>query len=99
MLSGEKFKDEHNDLMQSLDNFLLNSLFGVQIRKKLNGFYKSKSERPTQTKHDENVLDYWRSPNANYVVKLKKEDGLDGDNEVKNTLPSHLGAFLLSNIS
>ena len=26
----------------------------------------------------------------------KKNDGLDGDNDVKNTLPSHLGAFLLS---
>ena len=30
-------------------------------------------------------------------MKLKKEDGLDCDNYVKNTLPSQLGAFILSN--
>ena len=29
--------------------------------------------------------------------KNKKDDGLEGDNDVKNTLPSYLGAFLLSN--
>ena len=28
---------------------------------------------------------------------MTKDDGLDGDNNVKNTLPSHLGAFILSN--
>ena len=31
------------------------------------------------------------------MVKFKKDDGLDGDNDVKNTLPSHLGAFTFSN--
>ena len=45
----------------------------------------------------ENVLDYWKSPNGNYIVKTEDDDGLDGDNNVKNTLPSHLGAFILSN--
>ena len=29
-------------------------------------------------------------------MKYKKDDGLDGDNDVKNTLPSHLRAFILS---
>ena len=33
---------------------------------------------------------------CNYIVKLKKGDGLDGDNDVKNILPSHLGAVILS---
>ena len=50
-----------------------------------------------ETEYDENVLDYWKLPNGNYIVKLKKDDGLEGDNDVKNTLPSHLGAFILSN--
>ena len=31
-------------------------------------------------------------------MKLKKDDGLDGDNEVETTLPSHLCAFIMSNI-
>ena len=50
-----------------------------------------------QTEYDENVLDYWRLPNGNYIVKFEKDDGSDGDNDVKKTLPSHLGAFILSN--
>ena len=29
-------------------------------------------------------------------MKYKKGDGLDGDNDVKNTLPSHHGAFILT---
>ena len=44
-----------------------------------------------------NVLDYWKLPNGNYIVKRKNDEGLDGDNNLKNTLPSHLGAFILSN--
>ena len=28
---------------------------------------------------------------------MKKDAGLEGDNDVKNTIPSHLGAFILSN--
>ena len=30
-------------------------------------------------------------------MKFKKHHGLDGDNDVKSTLPSHIGAFILSN--
>ena len=50
-----------------------------------------------ETEYDENVLEYWKLPNGYYIVKVKKDDGLDGKNDVKNTLPSHLGAFILSN--
>ena len=44
-----------------------------------------------ETEYDENVLDYWKSPNGIYIIKLKKDDGLEDDYDVKNTLPSHLG--------
>ena len=47
--------------------------------------------------YDDTVLDYWRLPNGNYILKLKTDDGLDGDNDEKNTLPRHLGAFISSN--
>ena len=50
-----------------------------------------------QTEYDDKVLDYSKTPNGKYIVKIKKDDGLDGDNDVKNTIPSHLGAFILSN--
>ena len=50
-----------------------------------------------EKEYDEKVLDYWKLPKGNYIVKLKKDDGLEGDNDVKITLPSHLGAFILNN--
>ena len=50
-----------------------------------------------QTEYDDNVLDYWKMPNGNYLAKFWKNDGLNGNNDLKNTLPSQLGAFILSN--
>ena len=47
--------------------------------------------------YDDNLLDYWKLSNGNYIVKFKKGDGLAGDNDVENTLPSKLGAFISSN--
>ena len=50
-----------------------------------------------KTEDDENVLGYWKLPNGNYIVKMKKDDGLDDDCDIRNTLPEHLGAFNLGN--
>ena len=50
-----------------------------------------------KTEFDENVLDYWKLPNGNYIVKMKKDDGLDDDCDIKKTLPAVLGAFILAN--
>ena len=93
----QKNKDEHNDLMQGLVKLIMNSFYAVQIRKDIDQPYKCKSQHWMETEYVENVLDYCRLPNGNYIVKLKKDDGLESDNDVKNTLPSHLGAFILSN--
>ena len=51
-----------------------------------------------KTEIDENVIDYWKLPNGNYIVRMKKDYGLDDDCDIKNTLPAVLGAFILSNI-
>ena len=83
--------------MQGLVKLIMNSLYGVQIRKDSDQSYKCKSQHWMETEYDENVLDYWKLPNGNYIVKLKKYDGLERNNDVKNTLPGHLGAFILSN--
>ena len=93
----QKYKVEKNDLMQALVKLIMNSLYGVQIRKDINESYHCKSETWMKTEFDENVLDYWKLPNGNYIVKLKKDDGLDDDCDIKNTLPAVLGAFILSN--
>ena len=93
----QKYKDEKNDLMQGLVKLIMNSLHGVQIRKDINESYFCKSETWMKTEFDENVLDYWKLPNGNYIVKMKKDDGLDYDCDIKNTLPAVVGAFILSN--
>ena len=50
-----------------------------------------------QTEYDGKVLDFWKFSNGICIAKIKKDDGLDGDNDVKNTLLCRLGAFILSN--
>ena len=98
----QNYKHENNDLMQlndlSLVKLIMNTLYGIQIRKDIDQSYKCKSQHWMETEHDENVLDYWKLPNGNYIVKLKKDAGLESDNDVKTQyFPSHWGAFILSN--
>ena len=38
----QKYKDEHNDLMQVLVKLIMNSLYGVQTRKDIDQSYKCK---------------------------------------------------------
>ena len=89
----QKYKGEQNDLMQELVKLVMNGIYGVQIRRDIDQSYNGKSQHWMETDDDDNVLDYWKLPIGNYIVKLKKDDGLDGDNDVKNALPSPLGAF------
>ena len=70
--SRQKYKDEKNDLMQGLVKFNLKSLYGVQLRKDNNESYYCESETWMKTEFDENVLDYWKLPKGNYIVKVKK---------------------------
>ena len=93
----QKNKDERNDLMQNLVKLIMSSLYEVQIRKDINESYKTKSQNLMEAEYDDNKLDFCRLPNENYIVELERDDGLEGDNDVNNALPSHLGAFILSN--
>ena len=95
--SRQKFKDEKNDLMQGLVALIINSLYGIQIRKDINESYYCKSETWMKTEFDENVLDDWKLPNENCIVNMRKDDGLDDDCDIRNTLPTLLEAFILSN--
>ena len=40
----EKYKDEKNDLLQGLVKLMLNSLYGIQMRKDIDESYYCKSE-------------------------------------------------------
>ena len=75
----------------------MNSSNGAQIGKFINELEFCKPEHWMKSEYDESVLNYWRLPNENYIVKIEKDDGLDDGCDIKNTLPAHLGAFILSN--
>ena len=93
----QNYKEKKNDLMHVLVILFINSLYGVQIRRDINESYYCKSETWMKIEFDENVIDYWKLPNGNYIAKMKKDDGLDDDCDNKNTLPAVLGAFILGN--
>ena len=65
----QKYEDEKNDLMQRLIKLVLNSLYGFQIRRDINESFYCKSETWIKTEFDENVLDYWKIPKGNYIVR------------------------------
>ena len=83
--------------MPGLVKLIMNSLYGVQIRKGINESYSCKSETWMKTEFDENVIDYWKLPNGNYFVEMKKDDGLVDGCDIKNTQPAALAAFILKN--
>ena len=80
--------------MQGLVKLIINSLYGVQIRKDINDSYFCKTESWMKTEFDENVLGCWKLPNRNYIVKMKKDDGLDDDCDIKKTLYLHFQELL-----
>ena len=92
----KKNKDENNDVMQLLVIIFMNSLYGEQIRKNFEESYQCKSEMWMMTEYDERVLDYQKINYGNYIVKLKDDEGLQDEVKKINTMPLHLGAFVLS---
>ena len=76
---------------------LLNSLFGEQIRKDFEEKFARKSEALMMTEKDERVKYYWRISNGKYFVEMIDDAGLEEEVKKLNTMPLHLGAFVLSN--
>ena len=93
----EKYKDENNDVMQLLVKLLMNSLYGENIRKDIEEKFACKSEYWMMTEYDERVKDYWKISGNNYIVKMIDDAGLEDEVKKLNTMPLHLGAFVLSN--
>ena len=46
----------------------------------------------------ERVLDYWKSPNGEYIVKVKQDENLECETDTKNRRPAHLGSLILSKV-
>ena len=75
----------------------MNGVYGVQIRKDINESFHCNSQTWMKTEYEKNVLDYLKLPNEFFFVKLRKDGGIDDDCDIKITLPTHSGAFILNN--
>ena len=93
----KKYKDENKDVLQLLVKLLMNSLYGENIRKDIEEKFACKSEMWMQTEYDERVKDYWKIGGKNYIVKMIDDKGLEDEVKKLNTMPLHLGSFVLSN--
>ena len=93
----QKYEKKNNDVMQLLVKLLMNSLYGENIRKDIEEKFACNSEMWMQTENDERVKDYWKISGINYIVKLIDDAGLEDEVKKLNTMPLHLGAFVLSN--
>ena len=51
----QKYKVEHGDLLQGLVKLIMNSLYGVQIRKDVDHSYKCESQHWMETEDNESV--------------------------------------------
>ena len=83
--------------MQLLVKLLMNSLYGEQIRKDIEEKFACKSEMWMETEYVERVKDDWKISNINYIVKMIDDKGFEDEVKKINTMPLHLGAFVLSN--
>ena len=93
----QKYKDENNDIMQLLVKLSMNSLDGENIRKDIEEKFACKSEAWMMSEYDERVKDYWKISGINYIFKMIDDAGLEDEVKKLNTMPLHLGAFVLSN--
>ena len=80
-----------------LVKLFMNSLYGVQIRRGNNESYYGNSEIWMKTEYDGNVLDYWKLPNGNSIVEMKKDDEVVDDCDITNILLAFSGASILGN--
>ena len=93
----QKYKDENNDFTQLLLKLIIKILYGEQIRQDIEESFHCKSEHWMLTEYDQRVLDYQKFNYDKYFAKLKDDAGLQDKVKKVNTMPLHLGAFVLSN--
>ena len=93
----QKNKKENNEVVQLLVKLIMNALYGEFLRKDITESYQCKSEMWMQKEYDERFLDYQKINYGNYIVKLKDDEGLEGEVKKANTLPLQLAVFILSN--
>ena len=92
-----KYEKEGNDILQERVKLTMNSIYGQTIRRDIEDEFCCKTEHWMKTEYDERVKGYWKLPNGDYVGQLSIDEGVDTPVDNKNSMPSQLGAFILSN--
>ena len=83
--------------MQLLMKLSMNSVYGENLRKDIEEKFTGESEAWMMSEYDERVKDYWKKSGINYIVKMIDDAGLEDEVKKINTMPLHLGTFVLSN--
>ena len=83
--------------MQLLVELSMISINGENIREDIEENFTCISEMWMQTEYDERVKDFWKTSGINNIVKKIDDAGLEDEVKKLNTMPLHLGAFVLSN--
>ena len=93
----EKYKDEGDDFMQMFGKLLMNSLYGENISKDITEELDFILKIGQAQNMMRSFWDFWRLPNGEHLVKLKQDDGFGCETDLKNTMPTHLGSFIVNN--
>ena len=93
----QKYKDEGNDVIHLLVKLFLISFYGEQIRKDIEESFACKSESWMRTEYVERVKNYFKISLGKYIGKMIHDKELEDDVKKINTMPLHIGAFVLSN--
>ena len=95
--SRQKCKDENNEVMQLFVKLIMTRLYGENIRKDIEEKFACESEARMMNEYDERVQDYWKISGTKYFGKMMDDVGLEDEVKKLNTMPLHLGAFVISN--
>ena len=75
----------------------MKSLYGKKTPKDVIEEYSCRSEYWISTKYDVRVLDYWRLPNRNFILKLGQDEDLDCETDLRISYSAYLSGFIFSN--
>ena len=75
----------------------MNSQFGENREKDFREENSCKLKLWLSTDFDDRVSNYWRIPIGENFSGLKQDEGLECQTDLKNTMPAHLGSFVLNN--
>ena len=82
--------------MQLLVKLLMIRLYGEHLREDIEENLACKAEYWIMSENVEKVKDYWKISHGDNFVKMIDDKGLEDGFKKLNTMPVHLGSYVLS---